>query len=436
MNSKLKRVLSVVLAGGLAAASLAGCGNTSAPEIDGTKTVLTVNGEEISLGLVSFDARYQQAQGVQMATYYGLSSGAAIYDNIHEESTSSGTVEVTLGESTKQDVVEDVQRMVLLSQHAEEYGVTLSEETLAAIDEAAQAYIDNNDEAALSLVGATKEDAAKLMQLQQIQSDMLEPLAEEVDQEVSDEEAQQTSVSYVSVNASSFLEDSDTSTSSEAESTEEDEEAAEAEANAQAEAKAQEILDALLAEEDPSTADMTTVVQTIDEDMSSYTGQFTTNNVTDTYLDSSVVDAVQGLEDGEVVQTVVENSEGGTYYVVRLEKNFDEDLTEAEKESILVQRKTDNLEAHIEEWTEESEITVDEDVLATLDISSAFAVTFKTATESTESVDEETAESIAEGILTADAESDEEAEESEESAAESTESDEESAESAAESAAE
>ncbi|MDO4615108.1 MAG: hypothetical protein Q4B15_05705 [Lachnospiraceae bacterium] len=432
MNSKLKRVLAVALAGSLAGASLAGCGSKGAPQIDGTKTVLTVNGEEISLGLLSFYARYQQAEGVQMATYYGLSTGAAIYDNLHEESTSSGTVEVTLGESTKADTLENVERMVLLRQHAEEYGVSLSDETQQAIDEAAQSYIDSNDEAALALVGADKDDVAELMALQQIRNDMLAPLAEEINQEVSDEEAQQTSVSYAYVQASSFMNTSEDTQESGAESAEAvDEE----EANQLAEAKAQEVLDALLAEEDPSTADLTAVAQSIDEGMSSFTGQFAANDLTDTYLDSSIVEAVQGMEDGTVVQTVVENSEGGTYYIVRLDKNFDEDLTATEKENIITQRKTDNLEAHIEEWREASEITVDEEVWATLVISGAYAVTFKTAVQSESSVDAAAAESIAEAVIaegTAAASGESEAESAAESA-ESSESAAGSSESAAES---
>ena len=58
---KKKQLMAVC---GILAAALCfgGCG-----KVDGTQTVLTVNDEQVSLGTVMFDLRYQQAE---MYTYY------------------------------------------------------------------------------------------------------------------------------------------------------------------------------------------------------------------------------------------------------------------------------------------------------------------------------------------------------------------------------
>ena len=67
MNRLTKTMTCGMLAVALGATSLAGCGKDS--KIDGTKTVATCNGEEVSLGAASFLMRYTQAQ---MMSYYSM----------------------------------------------------------------------------------------------------------------------------------------------------------------------------------------------------------------------------------------------------------------------------------------------------------------------------------------------------------------------------
>ena len=59
MNKAARRMAVAALAGIMAAGLLSGCGEK---KLDGAKTVATVDGEEISLGLVSLLARQQQVQ--------------------------------------------------------------------------------------------------------------------------------------------------------------------------------------------------------------------------------------------------------------------------------------------------------------------------------------------------------------------------------------
>ena len=80
----------------------------------------------------------------------------------------------------------------------------------------------------------------------------------------------------------------------------------------------------------------------------------------------SVQDVVKDLADGEVAGELVE--EDGAYYVVRLEKAFDEEATEEEKDSIIEERKQDMYDGIIEDWKEEADIQVDKKVIKTLKV--------------------------------------------------------------------
>ena len=59
MKKMVKRTAAVTLAGIMSVGMLTGCGSKT---IDGTKTVATVDGTEIPLGVVSLYARQQQEQ--------------------------------------------------------------------------------------------------------------------------------------------------------------------------------------------------------------------------------------------------------------------------------------------------------------------------------------------------------------------------------------
>ena len=348
MNTILKKLSAVGLSAVLTAGMLAGCGAKDAPvKIDGSKVVTTVNDEEVQLGVVSFYAKYQQAYLFQMySSYFGT---AEIFDT---PATSSS--DQTYGEQMRDSVLENVEDLVLLSQHAEEYGVSLTEEELKKIDGVAQAYIDENSEEVREEIGASFDNVVTLLKLQTVQSKMYEPLGEEVDQNVSDEEAQQSTVSYVVIPQETVATESSES---------------ETEAKDEGLEKAEKVLAALKKEKDPKTADLTTVAQSVDPTFTATTGQFSANDTTDTVLDACIVEAVSGLKEGEVVDKVLENEAGTGYYVVRFDKKSDKEATEAKKESILNTRKSDHYKELLEKWRKEATISRDEEVLKTLVIS-------------------------------------------------------------------
>ena len=67
MKEMVKRTAVVTLAGVMSVGMLSGCGSK---DLDGTKTVATVDGTDIPLGVVSLYAREQQQQTTSMYLSY------------------------------------------------------------------------------------------------------------------------------------------------------------------------------------------------------------------------------------------------------------------------------------------------------------------------------------------------------------------------------
>ena len=430
MKSLWKKFAAAGLTAAMGVSMLAGCGNKDA-KIDGTKTAVTINDEAVSLGAVSFQARFQQAYMYQMySQYFGTTQ---IFDQVMDEST-----EKTYGDQIKESVLENIEELVLIKQHAADYDVALDDEKKAEIEKIAQAYIDENDEKVRAQIGASKEDVVYLLELQTIQDMMREPMAKDVDTEVSDDEAQQTTVTYLSL-AKKTEEDlaadesvtdesvsdesvtdesvsdesvsdesvsdesvadesvsdesvadesvSDESTSDESVSDESvtdesvsDESVSEEAKNEKLEAankkvkeNAEKILADLKASDNAAEADMTAIAAKYDGTLTATSGQFTTNDPTDTTLDAGVVEAAAELKDGEVCDKVIESDTH--YYVFRVDKTFAKDETEAKKEQIVKDRKTEAYNNLIDKWKKEADIKVDDKVMATLLITDSAAFT-------------------------------------------------------------
>ena len=395
MKTFAKKAGALILAAELGLASLTGCGaNDAAAVLDGTKTVVTINDEEVKMGVLSLLTRYQQAQIYQIySTYFGTTN---IFDTSMDESTGE-----TYGEKMRGDVLTDIEKMILLRQHASDYeGIELTDEEKEAIAAAAQAYIDENAEEIRTKIGATYDDAVELLSLFKIQEKMMAAIGDAVDQEVSDEEAQQTSISYVAIRKAEEDESSDASAAESADESAAEEPSVEQQ-NAEKKADAEAILAALKDNED---ADLDEIAKEENEDYSASTGQFTTNDTSDTSLDEAIVKAAAGLSDGDIVDEVIESDD--YYYVVRVNKVFDESLTETKKGEILRQRKQDSYDTLLSDWQDAASITVDETVLGTLVLSDKDVFTLlaedpsadESAAESAESTEStESAESQAAG---------------------------------------
>lgn len=379
MLKKTKKGLALTTACVMAAGCLAGCGT----KIDSTEVVATVEGTEIPMGVAAMYTRYQQASVYYMyGTYYGMTE---IFDMVTDYETYA-----TYGETMKDSLIESLEDMYILKNHAEEYDVTLTEEEVAEAEEAAKKFVEDNDAEVLETIGTTEEDVAELFQLYKYQSKMYYAMIEDTDTEVSDEEAKQSALTYVKFDLTTTDDDGNSVTMTEDEMEAQND-------------LAEELLAKVAEQEDVAEADMDALAKEVNEDLYATT---TTYDDESTAIDSEILTAVEGLADGELVEEVVMSSDGTALYVVRFDADLDRDATDAEKESIISTRQQENYQEELTEWKDVAEITVNEKVWKkiTLNDSQVFTIA--------EEAEEDTADDAADTAEddTADDVSDEEAE--------------------------
>ena len=421
----MKKTAVTALAGVMAAGMLSGCGEQ---KMDGAKTVATVDGTEIPLGVVSLLARQEQAYMEAMYASYMGGYSFEIWDK--EADTESGQ---TYGEQTVEECLNQIELMYILKAKAADYGVEITEEDKTAIAEAAAAFMAANSEETIETLGVTEEQVKTLLELQTYQERMYDPVVADVDREVSDEEAQQSAFTYVSVliddgsdeegteevieeteevseETEDTEEDAEAADAEDVADTEEDAEAADAEADADTEKaaedgteaadaqkeKLQKVLDAM--KEDPE-ADMDEAAKAVDETISALSGTFTTNeNEEDTssYPDE-VLEVLRGLKEGEVCDEIIETDTN--YYIVRLDEEFDEEATETKKESIISDRESDLYTETTEQWMDDAEIKVEEKVLKTLRLTDSHKFSLITPEAEEEEIVEEDETDVDEEIV-------------------------------------
>ena len=370
MKRTSAKVICGVLTAAMAATGLTACGDSTV--VDGTQTALVINDEEINLGKANFMLRYQQAT---MASYYETMSSmlgqeySLSFDALSDESDEDSP---TVGENLKEDALTSIEQAFLMRQHASEYDVALTDEEVQGAKDAAAVFVEDNDAETLTKLGVTQEDIEDVMQVYAIQSKMYDPMIADVDTEVSDEEAQQSSISYVQV-------------STEGTETDENGETVELTDEEKAEKKeiAQTFLDRLNASEDPATADFSDLRTEINDELNAQrraeeaaadtaedgtdaaedstdeiylTASETTFGADDEDLDEALKEAAQTLSDGQVYAEVIEGE--NAYYVVRMNSVLDREATDSQKETIVQERQAEAYSNQLDTWVEESDISV------------------------------------------------------------------------------
>ena len=394
MKEMAKRTAVAALAGVMSVSMFTGCGSKT---LDGTKTVATVDGTEIPLGVVSLYAREQQQQTTSM---YLSFMGSA--DNIWDQTADEDSGE-TYGDQAVTTSLESVEKMYVLKEKAADYKVELTDDDEAAIADAASQFMAANSEDTIKELAVTEDQVKTLLELQTIQKKMYDPVVAEGNITVSDDEANQTTFTYVSISTSGDdVTDEDKKTKKE---------------------QAQEILDKM--KEDP-TADMSEVASAVDESYSAVQGNFTTKEGEDEDEDSTgaaypdeVLTVLRGLKDGEVADDIIETDTG--YYVVRLDKINDEDATASKRESLQNSKESTYYTDTTNQWLDDADVKVVKKVLKTLKITDSHTFTAPTSTPTPSPEATPTPEVTEEATPTPEAEVTEKAEATETPAAETTE---------------
>ena len=365
MKKVIKRTAVTALTGIMAAGMLTGCGDKA---VDGTKTVATVDGTEVPMGILSLMARENQAQTEAMyASFMGGSTGSF---SIWEQDAEKGK---TYGEQAVEQTLKDLELMYIMKEKAADYNVEVTEDDQTAIAEAASQFMSANTEDTLKDLAVTEDQVKTYLELETYKQRIHDPLVADVDTNVSDEEAQQSSFTYVSISTADLSDD-------EIKTKKED---------------AQKILDAMT--KDP-TADMSETAQSVDKSYSALTGSFDANvqdsddkedeDASASSYPDEVLDVLRTLNDGEVGPDVIETD--SAYYVVRLDKVHDDDATASKRESLKNSKESTYYSDTTSDWLDSAKTDVNKKVLKTLKITDKHTFTAPTPTPTPEVTEEAT----------------------------------------------
>lgn len=435
MKNRLKKIAVIGLSACLALGTLSGCSKKETFQADAA--AITVNGDEISAGLVKFATHYSQAL---MESMYKMYMG--VEDPMDSDIYGNGS---TLGSMIKDDVVSTLERLVLAEQKMGDYNVELTDDEKASVTEAATKFMDENGEEVLDQMGATQEVVERYLTLRLIQSKMEPQMSADVDTEVSDDEAAQRKIRYTLFRAETEAEteeesetgteakssseamteagtEGETSVETEAETaamTEEQtvktkssaeteteaaseatSEAAETETGSEAVTETSETETETETEtEDPAMVaakekalakaedliakvkdgeDFETASAEVDENATCSTLTFGSDS---TSVVEGLITATEGLDDGTLVETPIEIDSG--YYVAQVISKLDREATDKQKETIVEQRKSDRISELYTEWKDAAEITEDSDILAQITFDFSLTQETEASTEAT-----------------------------------------------------
>lgn len=378
---KIKKLMALLLAGALTISAFIGCG------VDKEATVATIGEQEISLGLVNFMCRYQQAQISEAYVYY---FGEDVWT---QDVSGNGS---TMEEDMINEVVEEVHEMYTLKAHMSDYNVEITAEDEAAIAEAVKAFMEANTQKALDELGATEEIVTEMLTLETIKERMTKAIKADVDTEVSDEEANMRAYSMVTIGIAGEY---DSTYTNYTEYT--DEKKAEIQSNADK-----------MAEALKAGGEGVTLESVAEQYGYSVTkGTYDADNDT---LDATVKTTLDGLAVGEVSDMITTDS---SIYFVRLDAETDEEATESNRESIITERENTLYTEVLEGWQTDDGWKLNEKKLEQIKFKNNFTQTAEstesesttegtetqgTATESTESESTETESTESESTESAD----------------------------------
>lgn len=356
--------------------SLMGC-----KSIDNSEIVATVGDSKITLGMANFYARYGQPEAENYYTSYQNYQQLMIYGSIVYEGGMDWRAEqedgMTLEDAYKEDIMTALQNLYIMEDHMGDYGIELTKEEQDTIEKVASDFMKANSDEVKEKLSADKETVVEFLKLTTISHKVDAAIRAEADTEVSDEEAAQKRLRYVSF---------DISDSSEGLTTGDDKEEtkdAKEEASAFLEAaKANGSLEAYATEAEKESETATFGADYADAEEGTLA------------LPKEVYEAADKLEENGFAEIVETDTE---LYVVQLESTFDEEATAAEKEAIIDERQDKQVEETIEKWREDTKIEVNKKVWAKvslydLQVTEKEVETDDTTEDNTENTGEDTTE--------------------------------------------
>lgn len=325
---KAKRITALLLTAVMSIGVLGGCG---AKNVDADEVVVKMaDGEEVRLGVANFMARYTQSN---FDSFY-----VAYFGEDYWSQDMSGKGE-TMEDTTKDQVMDTLKTYYALAAHMDDYGVTITEEDTKAMEEAAEAFIEANSDEAIQAMSANKRDIVEYLRLVTIQQRMREAIEEDVDTNISDEEAAQRTYSYVEIPTNDKVDENGEA----ADYTKEELTALRVKAQGIVNGKADEF-------ESKAEAEGYTV------STQSYGEKDTAE---DSGIPEEVIAAANELKEGEMSE-VIETESG--FYVLRLDSEFDRTATDEKKDQIIGERQEELYQEVCEKYRKDFKFEIDKKV--------------------------------------------------------------------------
>ena len=320
------------------AITVTGCSVGNTP--DYSKEAINVAGVSVPLKEVNFLLRYQQTQ---MQSFYGMFYGE---DYLNQDLMGTGA---PYGNTMRDGVVEMLGDYYVVEAHAEELGISLSEEEKTKASEAAKAFLAANNSKTLNAMSADETTVTHVLELMALQAKVYDDRAATIDTEVNQEEAAQKRISYV-IN----------STSGELNEAGEEVPLSEEEiANKRSE------MDALLQEAKAGQG-----LAAAAEAKGLSCNEAVNYGKDDTSLLTEIKNAADALQDGEYSE-VIETTDG--YGIVYMESTFDEAATQNEIQDILSQRESEAYTAWLDPLKEAANITTSDEAIGLLTFERIFS---------------------------------------------------------------
>lgn len=330
-----KKFAMLALAGLMAATALTGCGKLKDSDV-----AVTVDGDKVTADIANFFARYTQAQ---YETYYSGYMGDDMWSGEAEEGK-------TYEETVKDTIRESLESMYILEDHMKDYDIELTDEEKKSIKDTAADFDEANGLEEKEKISGTKSTVEKVLTLMTIQTKMQKAIEDTADMEVSDDEAAQKKMQYVIFSFSKTDDDGNSVDLTDDEK---------AELKKQAEA---------FAEGAKTASDFAAYAKEQGQE-----AKDATFDASSTTIPSQLAEAADKLGEGETTD-MVEGDNG--YYVAKVTSLFDREATDAQKQTIISQRKQDKYNDTIEKWRKDTKIEVNKKVWKKIDFNK-LSVTMK-----------------------------------------------------------
>lgn len=341
-----KRIFAGILMICFVVGLVSGCGTT---KLNGTDTVVTVGDEKATLSSLMAMVRYQQAvtgdyydsmyaqyeaQGMQLSMDDRWDSKAEISDE--KDADVSGMKVKTSGDQLVDSVATTLSSYVVVCQHADEYGVSLTDDEKAKIDVAAENFLKNSDKDAIESDGITEDGVKAYLQWYTLYDKIYDKYKEQSDIEISEKESRNIGVSYLSFSIDAESETYNT--------------------NAVVKKQAEQILNTFSGKDDLSELNFQDFAGQYSNVYASTDSIPVEKDVTEgAILSAEDVEAISKLKDGQLYEKLLAGS-NGTYYIYRVDKSTDKDASVQYANELRDEKISDAFYEMMKDWKKDVKI--------------------------------------------------------------------------------